>query len=177
MAFPTVASAGDTITWTYPYSTGETSKAVFQHVKTGYMIEAEGVASGSLFDFTLSPTDTAEAPSGLYSAAIIITLAGVRETTQVGTLALKAPIDRPFQASHASKMVKLLERHLEGRIDDGDGRGLESYTIAGVPITKISQVEAKSLLDSYRRDLANEAIQRRTELGLGTGRRILTSFQ
>ena len=177
MAFPTEASAGDTITWTYPYATGETAKAVFQHVKTGYLISTEGTASGAEFDFTLTPTDTAEAPSGLYSAAVIITLAGVRETTQLGTLSLKAPIDRPFQESHASRMVKLLERHLEGRIDDENGRGLESYTIAGVPITKISQVEAKSLLDSYRRDLAAEAIQRRTELGLGTGRRILTSFQ
>jgi hypothetical protein len=176
MAFPTEATASDSISWTYPYVSGETAKAVFQHIKTGYIISVDGSVSGSNFQFDLVPTDTAEAPSGIYSTAVIVTLAGVKETRKIGTLRLAAPIDRPYQESHARKMVRLLERHLEGRIDDNEGRGLESYTIGGVPISKLSHLDAKSLLDGYRRDVAAEEVQRRSDLGLGSGRRVLTNF-
>jgi hypothetical protein len=87
------------------------------------------------------------------------------------------PVDRAPVETHAARMVRLLEAHLEGRLDEEGGRGIESYTIGGVPITKISHMDARELLVGYRRDLANEDQKRRIAMGLGTGRRILTTFE
>jgi hypothetical protein len=74
-------------------------------------------------------------------------------------------------------MVKLLEAHLEGTYQRRGGQGIrKSYTIGGVPITKLSFSDAKMLLSEYKRDLFSEQSRRRAELGLGTGRRIKTTF-
>ena len=74
-------------------------------------------------------------------------------------------------------MVSMLEQHLEGRIDDDEGRGLETYTIGGVPITKLSFESARNLLEKYRRDVETETVAARAAAGLGTKRRILTRFE
>ena len=74
-------------------------------------------------------------------------------------------------------MVKALEAHLEGRIDDGEGRGLETYTVGGVPITKISLMDARELLTKYRRDLDTEIAKARADAGLSNGRTIYSRFE
>jgi hypothetical protein len=70
-----------------------------------------------------------------------------------------------------------LERHLENRLDDTEGRGLESYTIGGVPITKIAIPEAAKLLDHYKRALQTEIDKERAEQGLTSNRIFNTAFR
>lgn len=178
MSIPSSAYAADTITVTDTgYTSGSTITLVMKHVATGVVISSIGSESSGTWTFTLSSTETATAPAGNYAISTVsVSTTGVRATKSLGTLDLKEPADRAPQESHAAKMVKLLEAHLEGRISDEGGRGIETYTIGGVPITKISHTEARELLVGYRRDLANEEIRRRASMGLGTGRRILTKF-
>jgi hypothetical protein len=173
----TSAYCGDTLVFTETYASGSTGKVYLRHVDSGKVVEIAPSISGTTWTITVAPIDTASAPAGIYSVKAVTELAGVRETRDIGTITLLAPIDRPSEASHTRKMVGLLERHLEGRIDDDNGRGLESYTIGGVPITKLSFESARLLLEKYRNDLKAEVSAERAALGIGTGRRVLLSFE
>lgn len=180
MAQPSEAIAGDSITWleSAPTGTNIRAKVVFQHVKTGAILTAQGVAEGSSYRYTLSPVDSANAAGGNYASCLIVENdEDGRQTVTRPALKLSEPLDRAPLESHSRKMLKLIQRHLEGRIDDEDGRGLESYTIAGVPINKMSITDAKALESKYKMEVAAEDSARRAQLGLGTGRRILTHFQ
>ena len=179
MSFPSSAYAGDTLTWTASdFTSGSTVTAVLKHLATGTVISSIGVESGSVWTFTFASQETATAPAGNYQVSTIELFSlGSRETTQGGIMEMLEPVDRAPVETHAARMVRLLEAHLEGRLDEEGGRGIESYTIGGVPITKISHMDARELLVGYRRDLANEDQKRRIAMGLGTGRRILTTFE
>lgn len=180
---PAELTAGDSLSWLEGAPDGADDDAslrawhFFRHIDNGTSFRADGAASGSGWVYALTPNDTAKAPAGTYAISQVIEGSGTRTTIQKGSIKILEPLDRPIVETHAAKMVRLLERHLEGRIDDGEGRGLESYTIAGVPITKISHTDARGLLTDYRVDLANERRKARADAGLGTGRRILTEFQ
>jgi hypothetical protein len=176
-SLPTSAYCGDTIVFSDTYASGSTGKVYLRHINTGKVIEITPSIAGATWTITVSPIDTVSAPAGIYAVKAITELAGVRETQDLGSITLLSPIDRPAAESHTRKMVGLLERHLEGRIDDDSGRGLESYTIGGVPITKLSFADARMLLEKYRADLKSEISQERAALGLGTGRRVLLSFE
>lgn len=175
-SLPSSAYAGDTIEFTATVATGSTGKVYLRHVDSGRVIEITPTISGATWTVTVSPLDTVEAEAGIYTVALVTELAGERATVDCGTLTLLEPVNRPTRESHAKKMVSLLEAHLEGRMHDDEGRGLESYTIGGVPITKISLLNARDLLVKYRDELQREIIKRRTEAGLGTGRRVQTHF-
>lgn len=175
-SLPLSAYAGDTIEFTATVETGSTGKAYLRHVDSGKVIEIAPSISGGTWTVTVSPLDTVEAEAGLYAVALVTELAGERATVDCGTFTLLEPINRPTRESHARKMVSLLEAHLEGRLADDEGRGLESYTIGGVPITKVSLNDARALLVKYRDELQREIIKRRAALGLGTGRRVQTTF-
>lgn len=177
-ALPASAYCGDSLAWTATVSaSGMTGKAVFRHIETGQTITATPTVSGNVWSFELPPEASLEKPPGLYVVAIITELAGTRETVNGGKITLMAPIDRPERESHAQKMVRLLEAHLEGRIDDEEGRGMESYTIGGVPISKIGIERAKALLAEYKIDVQQEVAQRQLEAGLGSRGRIFTQFE
>jgi hypothetical protein len=180
MAQPLEAIAGDSITWLEdaPSGTNIRAKVVFQHVQTGTILIAHGFAEGSQYRYSLGPVDSANALGGTYASSLILENdEDGRKTTIRPALQLQEPLDRPFVESHARKMLRLIQRHLEGRMDDDDGRGLESYTIAGVPINKISHVDALALKKEYAREVASEDSRRRAQLGLGTGRRIQLHFE
>jgi hypothetical protein len=176
-SLPTSAYCGDTIVFTESYASGSTGKVYLRHVDSGKVVEIAPSISGTTWTITVAPIDTAGAPAGIYSVKAVTELSGVRETKDIGSITLLAPIDRPATASHIRKMVEMLESHLEGRISDDNGRGLESYTIGGVPITKLSFADARMLLEKYRNDLKAEVTAERAALGLGTGRRVLLSFE
>lgn len=176
-SLPASAYCGDTISFTASFASGTTGEVFFRHVETGKLVKIAPSISGETWTVTVAPIDTAESPVGAYSVKAITELSGVRETVDLGNITLIPPIDRPPQSTHARKMVALLERHLEGRIDDAEGRGLETYTVGGVPITKLSFESARALLEKYRRDLQAENAAERAALGLGTGRRILPVFE
>jgi hypothetical protein len=154
-----------------------TSRAILRHSVTGQIIEvaASSVANGvATFDFP--PSSTASARVGTYVAAII-TETGGRSTRQIGALRMLAPFDRAPVETHARIMVGLLESHIQGRVADDKGRGVESYTVGGVPISKMPIPEAAALLTNYRVQLAREEDEERVAMGLSNRRIIRTQFR
>jgi hypothetical protein len=176
-SLPDSAYCGDSISFSATVRTSAAGKAILRHVDSGKVREIVPSISGSEWTVDVSPLDTAELEPGIYRVALIVDVGVSRSTVVVGTITLKEPLDRPSRESHARKMVAMLERHLEGRIDDDEGRGLETYTIGGVPITKLSFESARNLLEKYRRDVETETVAARAAAGLGTKRRILTRFE
>jgi hypothetical protein len=176
-SLPDSAYCGDTIVFSASIDTGSTGKVIFRHVDTGKSIEIEPTISGGTWSVSVAPVETAEAESGQYLVRAITDLAGVRETVAIGKIRLLPPADRPPRSTHIRKMVGLLEAHLENRLDDNEGRGLESYTIGGVPITKIAIPEAVKLLDHYKRALQTEVDKERAEQGLPSNRIFNATFQ
>ena len=176
-SLPDSAYLGDTLEFDLTVPPGSTGHVVLRHADTGHVIKVDPSISGSAWTVTIPPGKTLEAPEGIYIVAAIATLSGVRSTTVAGSVTLQSPIDRPARESHAKKMVAMLEAHLEGRLHDEQGRGIESYTIGGVPISKIAIPEARKLLAEYRRDVQNEQSKERAAAGLGTGRRVLPRFE
>lgn len=177
MSLPDSAIAGTTITWSQTVTVeSAVATMVFNHFKTGKTFSVTATESGGDWTFTLAPVETASVPTGLYSTALVIESAAGRTQTNGASFKLTPAIDRELEESHAAKMVRLLESHLEGRIDDSQGRGLETYTIAGVPITKITHMEARALLKEYRQDVRAEEQKRKAAMGLGTGRTIKIEF-
>lgn len=177
-SIPDSAYCGDTVEWSQTVeASGMTGKAILRHIETGETITLTPSVSGNVWSFTMHPEESIEKPSGLYIVALITELSGSRETVSGGKITLMEPIDRPQRESHARRMVKILEAHIEGRMHEEEGRGLESYTVGGVPISKISIPEARELLRRYRIDVQQEIAQSRVEAGLGGGSRILTQFE
>lgn len=176
-SLPNQAYCGDSIAFTATLPDGSTGKVVLRHTVTGGIVSIEPTISGGTWTVAIAPVDTAEAESGEYIVRAVSDLAGVRSTVDLGMIRLLAPVDRPARSTHIRKMVALLERHLENRLDDTEGRGLESYTIGGVPITKIAIPEAVKLLDHYKRSLQTEADKERAEQGLTSNRIFNTTFR
>ncbi len=176
-SLPSSAFCGDHLEWTQTFDSGTTGNVVLRHVDSGHVIKIEPTISGTTWTVSVTPDKTLEAPEGIYLVRAITLYDSERETVDLGTINLSAPVDRPARESHARKMVRLLEAHLEGRLGEEDGRGIESYSIGGIPITKIPIPEARKLLAEYRRDVQNEQTKERAAAGLGTGRRVLPRFE
>lgn len=176
-SLPNQAYCGDSITFTATLPNGSSGKVVLRHTMTGGIVSIEPTISGGTWTVAIAPVDTAEAESGEYIVRAVADLAGVRSTVDLGMIRLLAPVDRPARSTHIRKMVALLERHLENRLDDTEGRGLESYTIGGVPITKIAIPEAVKLLDHYKRALQTEVDKERAEQGLTSNRIFNATFR
>ena len=175
MSIPSSHRAGDALT--FDEAGDETSRAILRHSVTGRIIEAAAPSvSGSIATFVFPPSLTASAPVGTYVVGII-TGTDDRSTRQVGTLRMLAPFDRAPVETHARIMVGLLESHLEGRIADAQGRGIENYSIGGVPISKIPIPDAAALLTNYRVQLAREEDAERVAMGLSNRRIIRTQFR
>lgn len=174
---PTTNYCGDTINFSLSAATGSTGTVILRHIESGHVISIAPEITGGTWNVNIAPIDTAEAPAGEYTVKAIVESGDSRTTMDVGLIKLYAPIDRPLKSTHIRKMIALLESHLEGRLDDVDGRGLESYTIGGVPITKISITDATNLLDRYKRALQTEIEIERAALGLHSGRIFYTTFQ
>lgn len=175
-SLPSSAYCGDTIAFTHGINAAS-GKVILRHIETGGIISIDPVISSGAWAVTISPIDTAEAEAGQYIVKALADTDGIRETIDLGLVTLLAPIDRPARSTHIRKMVALLEAHLEGRLDDTEGRGLESYTIGGVPITKISITDATNLLDRYKRSLQTEIEKERIALGLSSNRVFHTTFR
>lgn len=175
MSLPSSHRAGDYLTFTE--SGDSTSRVILRHSVTGQMIEetASSVTDG-VATFIFPPSSTASARVGTYVAGII-TGTDDRTTRQIGSLRMLAPFDRAPVETHARIMVGLLESHIQGRVADDKGRGVESYTVGGVPISKIPIPEAAALLTSYRVQLAREEDEERVAMGLSNRRIIRTQFR
>jgi hypothetical protein len=174
---PTTAYCGDSISFNATFAPGSSGKVVLRHTETGRVISITPTITGEKWLIDIAPIDTAEADAGEYIVRAVVEIGGARTTEPLGSIRLLAPVDRPARSTHIRKMISLLEGHLENRLDDSEGRGLESYTIGGVPITKIAIPEAVKLLDHYKRALQTEIEKERAEQGLTSNRIFNTTFR
>jgi hypothetical protein len=176
-SLPSRAFCGESIEFSATVLSGATGSAHFRSIDTGEVVTVALSVSGTTATATYAPEKTANLPAGIYVVALTLEVAGIRSVESIGNLTLQAPPDRAPLPSHARKMVRALEAHLEGRISDDEGRGLETYTVGGVPITKISLMDARELLTKYRRDLDTEIAKARADAGLSNGRTIYSRFE
>jgi hypothetical protein len=152
MARPTRLNAGDTYTWTEAAGTA-TSIAYF-YINDGgdtvFTVEAT-IASGTA-SFSLDGTVTEGEKPGVYTQYKATTTSGARVTTHEGELVVAPNVDGSSAKTHAQTVVPLLEAHIEGRVV----QGLESHTIDGQTITKMSIEHARNLLRKYKAEMKAE---------------------
>lgn len=156
--------AGDVYQWRdTPESIDDVTaySVIFRSVNDGDIsFTIIGTDDSSHFSFGIEGADTASLAADEFAITKIITYTWGRESEESGFLTLLPNPTAAPSESFNSRMVGLLESHIEGRLPEG----LESHTIGGVPISKISLVEAQQLLSEYRGRLAyeiKEELQRR----------------
>lgn len=176
-SLPTSAYCGESLAFTETVASGSTGNAVLRHVDSGTLISVAMSVSSTTATATFPPEKTATLPGGIYTVSLVLDVAGDRVISKLGTIKLLDPPDRAPAESHARKMVRMLEAHIEGRISDDGGRGQESYTVGGIPITKIPIPEARNLLTKYKAELDAEVKKARAAAGLSTGATVYTRFE
>jgi hypothetical protein len=148
--------AGDVYQWRdTPESIDDVTaySVIFRSVNDGDIsFTITGTDDSSHFSFEIQGADTASLATDEFAITKIITYTWGRESEESGFLTLLPNPTATPSESFNSRMVGLLESHIEGRLPEG----LESHTIGGVPISKISLVEAQQLLAEYRGRLAHE---------------------
>lgn len=163
MSRPTRINAGDGVTWTE--SSGDATAISY------YFQDAQGVAVFSLAatiasgtaTFALTGDDTTGEPPGIYTAWKATTEDGLRVSTDEGEFILAPNVDGSSAKTHAQITVALLEAHLAGRVV----AGIESHTIDGQSIQKMSLADARALLNKYRTELKAEQDAFRGNAGKG----------
>lgn len=173
---PTVAAAGEDWHWTrtfdeFPNSEGWTLKYYFRGVGTLDITATALAGSDSAFDVSAPAASTGALAAGRYVWDAIVSLASGethRAATGVLTVTPKlASAAAGAQQTHNEKMLALIETELENRltgISAGGAGSVETYTIHGRSLAKLTTPELKKLRGQY---LA--AVQReRSPGGIGT---------
>lgn len=176
-SLPASTYCGESLEFTETVTSGATGNAVLRHVDSGTIVSVALSVLSTTATATFPPEKTANLPDGIYTASLVMDVSGSRVVSKVGTIKLLEPPDRNPAESHARKMVRVLEAHIEGRMDDEGGRGQESYTVGGIPITKIPIPEARKLLTAYRAELQAEIKKARAAAGLSPGAIVYSQFE
>jgi len=175
---PGSLTAGDSYRWKEtPVDMGDITSLsyVFRSIEDGDVSFAvTGVDNSDHFTLEIDGADTDSLSASDFSITQVAIYSWGRESKESGVLTLLPnPTTAPSE-SFSARMVKLLEAHIEGRLPEG----LESHTIGGVPVSKISLTDAQQLLSEYRSKLAYETkaeLQRRNPDG-ATGNTIHIHF-
>lgn len=153
---PSLLTAGDVYHWKeVPANIADVSSFVitFRSItNSANDFSVTGSDQTTYFLFQLAGTVTEDFDSSEFTISNLITYSWGRETEQNGKLEL---LDNPSNdpaKSFNQRMVDLLEAHVEGRLPEG----LESHTVGGVPIVKITITDANNLLSDYKNRLALE---------------------
>lgn len=157
---PSRLVAGDTYHWQdTPEDIDDVTgyEVVFRSVEeSDISFSVTGTDQGTYFQFQLAESVTASLDGGDYSITKVITESGGRKSENAGKLVLLPNPSNDPQKTFAQRMVELLEKHIEGRLPEG----LESHNIGGVPIQKLSFLDAQNLLDIWKSRVAHERGQR-----------------
>lgn len=184
MAFTTHTSlpsrlvAGDTYHWKdTPEDIDDVTDydVVFRSMEdTDLSFTVTGTDRGTYFEFQLAGVTTAALDAADFSITKVITESGGRKSETAGKLLLLPNPENDPTKSYNQRMVDLLEAHLEGRLPEG----LESHSIGGVAIQKLSFLDAQQLLSEYRSRLDYEQGQKyaRENPGMSSGSTIKFSF-
>ena len=153
---PEMLTAGDVYHWKdVPANIDDVSSYVvyFRSVAdSDVSFSVTGSDQSTSFLFELEEATTTSLDAGEFTITNLITYTWGRETESDGKLVL---LDNPTanpNKSYNQRMVDLLESHIEGRLPEG----LESHTIGGVPISKITLLDAQRLLSDYKARLEYE---------------------
>jgi hypothetical protein len=153
---PTRLVAGDVYHWQeVPANIADVSSYVitFRSISDSSVdFSVTGADETTQFKFELDGATTSALDGDEFAVTHLITYSWGRETSTDGKLIL---LDNPTAdptKSYNQRMVDLLEAHIEGRLPEG----LESHTIGGVPINKVSFLDAQTLLSDYRARLEAE---------------------
>lgn len=153
---PSRLVAGDVYHWSeVPANLADVSSYVitFRSISDSSVdFSVTGTDETTRFKFELEGATTTALDGDEFTVTHLITYSWGRETSSGGKMIL---LDNPTAdptKSYNQRMVDLLEAHIEGRLPEG----LESHTIGGVPINKISLLDAQTLLSDYKARLNAE---------------------
>lgn len=159
-SLPSRLVAGDTYHWkNTPEDIDDVTSyvVVFRSVTdSDISFSVTGSDQTTYFLFELSGSTTAALDGGDFAITKVITESGGRKSETAGKLILLPNPDNDPQKSFNQRIVNLLEQHIEGRLPEG----LESHEIGGVPINKLSFLDAQRLLSEYKARLEAERGQK-----------------
>lgn len=178
---PAQLTGGDSLVWreSAPDDSSELDSAtyVFTNPDTQETFRVSGAVDPSdsnSYLFTIKGGDTADLQPGRFVAALVLEYEWGRETERdAAFIELLPNPEREPEPTHVERTVALLEKHIEGRLPEG----LDNFTVGGVPIQKISLIDAEALLTRYRARLRDEQAARRVANGQESGRRVLGTFR
>lgn len=150
--------AGDTIKFTVeasPYSSTDgyglslkISGPSGSPQKTEYTATSN-TSSATKFDLRIGPSDSANLAAGLYSYAVVASDNTDSYTIESGTVTVEVRADLSSASdlrTHNQKVYEAICALLEGRVTSD----VNSYTIAGRTLTKMSVSELLKLKDHYK---------------------------
>lgn len=157
---PSRLIAGDTYHWQdVPDDIDDVTsyEVIFRSVAdSDISFSVTGTDQGTYFLFQLAGSATAALDGADFTITRVITEASGRKSYPSGLLVLLPnPANDPTK-SYNERIVTLLEQHIEGRLPEG----LESHTIGGVAIEKLTFLDAQRLLSEYRSRLEYERGQK-----------------
>lgn len=132
-------------------------------------------ADGDTFQVNVGATVTALFTPDVYDIVGIVTKGSEKFVVYDGILKVltnPASSSAYDPRSHARRVLDLIEAAMEGRIPNG----MESYTIGGRSITKISLPDLRMLYEKYKMDVVMEEQAERLANGRRSGKNIGVRF-
>lgn len=183
MALPTTLTRADYSTWSetpaLPDWADENATIRYVFNRNG-AVPVEKVADfdGKTANLTLTAAESSALDQGEWRLVRVIEQDGKRQScVAIARVIVQADPLEGEEASFNARMVAALTASIEGRIDDANGRMLESHTINGQSIAKMPIEQQQALLERYEARWRKEQDLQRMALG-GSGRRtIYPDFQ
>jgi hypothetical protein len=172
---PTEIRVGDTVAWKkslsdYPATTYTLS---YYLVKSGTRITFDASASGTDHAVSVAATTTVGWTAGTYHWESFAHDGNDRYFVEAGIIELLPDFETATSGyddrSHAKKMVDLIESLMEGKA----AADVESYSIAGRSLTKMSITELTEWLAHYRAEYRKELRQ----AGSGRNTKVQIAFR
>ena len=139
-------------------------------------IALAGTGIDGAYLFTVDSATSAGFEPGYYHWQLEITetASGNRLVVDRGTFTAIVDLDenQADPRTHAEIMVSKIQSILEGRADSD----VESYSIAGRSITKMSGAELREARDYYRREFQQEKVKDRIKRGKPSGSTVKVRF-
>jgi hypothetical protein len=177
---PKIITQGDTLSFDVPATSSATSATHTLNFScgsaTGTTTSKAGVANGSGWRVSLTPSETAGFPVGKLYYSIAVSKTGERFTIEQGEIIVEAdftaiaPIDGRSQAE-----VDLAAVQAEIRARAGNGATLE-YSIGNRSLKRESITVLITLENKLRADVAREKMAIKIAKGIGSPRNLYVRF-
>lgn len=169
---PETLRAGTTWTWTrqfsdYPIADGWALSYAIRGASVLTWSPTWVTDDGSTWTVLIPAASTAALAAGAYDWAAYVTSGANKYVAASGVLRVLPDLETASagdRQAHAEKMVALIEAELERRLTgvaSGGTGGIESYSIGGRAVTRMSAAELRQLLGQYRAEL--KALRRASE--------------